>query len=144
MKEEGSFKCIKPIIFGKDDEQFFKELNDTGYFDKDWNEKIKKLMKADFYAPRVEDEQGFNEKQKGDILYIVKNYIDNKLDQSVETIKDIAQDIRKNIKNIEVSKEQTATTQEETTATKQKDDNEPSEGAKLAYESILAFRNKKD
>ena len=40
MDNNVTFKRVKSIVFGKKDEDLFNSLNKSGYFDKNWNNKI--------------------------------------------------------------------------------------------------------
>jgi hypothetical protein len=76
VDDNSTFKRVKSIVFGKHDEEFFNELNNTGYFDRNWNNKIKELIKADFYGSKEKD-MPFTEEQENAIVDIIKRYIKN-------------------------------------------------------------------
>ncbi len=73
MDDNVTFKRVKSIVFGKHDEDFFNELNNSGYFDKNWNNKIKELIKLDFYSTK-EKPLIFTEEQESAIIDIIKKY----------------------------------------------------------------------
>jgi len=73
MDDNATFKRVKSIVFGKHDENFFNELNNSGYFDKNWNNKIKELIKSDFYCSK-ENPVIFTEEQESAIIDIIKKY----------------------------------------------------------------------
>jgi hypothetical protein len=74
VNDSVTFKRVKSIVFGKNDEDFFIELTDSGYFDKNWNCKIKDLIKADFYG-RKEKIEPFTKEQESAIVDIIKRHI---------------------------------------------------------------------
>jgi hypothetical protein len=74
MGNNVTFKRVKSIVFGKQDEDFFYELNKSGYFDKNWNNKIKELIKSDFYGSK-ENLMTFTKEQENSIVDIIKKYI---------------------------------------------------------------------
>ncbi|MBU3179910.1 hypothetical protein [Clostridium psychrophilum] len=76
MDNNVTFKRVKSIVFGKQDENLFNELNKSGYLDKNWNSKIKELIKSDFYG-RKERLGTFTKEQEIGIEDIVKKYIKN-------------------------------------------------------------------
>jgi len=76
MGNNVTFKRVKSIVFGKQDEDLFDELNKSGYFDKNWNSKIKQLIKLDFYGSK-EKSVIFTEDQESVIVDIIKKYIKN-------------------------------------------------------------------
>ena len=71
-----TFKRVKSIVFGKNDEDFFDELNNSGYFNKNWNNKVKELIKSDFYGSK-EKPVIFTQDQESVIVDIIKKYIKN-------------------------------------------------------------------
>lgn len=76
MGNKVTFKRVKSIVFGKQDEELFDELNKSGYFDKNWNSKIKELIKSDFYNSK-ENLVTFTKEQEIGIVDIIKKYIKN-------------------------------------------------------------------
>jgi len=76
MDNNVTFKRVKSIVFGKKDEEFFNELNKSGYFDKNWNNKLKELIKSDFYGSK-EKLVTFTKEQEIVIVDIIKKYIKN-------------------------------------------------------------------
>ena len=76
MDNNVTFKHVKSIVFGKKDEDLFNELNRSGYFDKNWNSKIKELIKSDFYG-RKETLVTFTKEQESAIVDIIKKHIKN-------------------------------------------------------------------
>jgi len=76
MDNNVTFKRVKSIVFGKKDEELFNELNKSGYFDKNWNNKIKELIKSDFYGSK-EKLVTFTKEQEIVIIDIIKKYIKN-------------------------------------------------------------------
>jgi len=76
MDNNVTFKRVKSIVFGKQDEDLFNSLNKSGYFDKNWNNKIKELIKSDFYG-RKEKLVTFTKEQEIGIVDIIKKYIKN-------------------------------------------------------------------
>jgi hypothetical protein len=76
MGEKVTFKRVKSLVFGKQDEDLFNELERSGYFDKNWNNKIKELIKSDFYASK-ESVVTFTKEQEIGIVDIIKKYIKN-------------------------------------------------------------------
>ena len=76
MGNNVTFKRVKSIVFGKQDEDLFDELNKSGYFDKNWNNKIKELIKSDFYGSK-ENLVTFTKEQEISIVDIIKKYIKN-------------------------------------------------------------------
>lgn len=74
MDDNGTFKRVKSIVFGKHDESFFYELNAAGYFDKNWNNKIKELIKADFYSSKGKTIT-FTQEQENAIIDIIKKHV---------------------------------------------------------------------
>jgi hypothetical protein len=74
VNDSVTFKRVKSIVFGKNDEDFFIELTDSGYFDKNWNCKIKDLIKADFYGHKGKIEP-FTKEQENAIEEIIKRHI---------------------------------------------------------------------
>ncbi|MBU3111604.1 hypothetical protein [Clostridium lacusfryxellense] len=101
MANKVTFKRVKSIVFGKQDEDFFNELNKSGYFDKNWSNKIKQLIKSDFYG-RKEDLVIFTKDQENVIVDIIKKYIkDIKLPLNDNAIDEVVCDKE----NIDKSKE---------------------------------------
>jgi hypothetical protein len=76
MDNNVTFKRVKSIVFGKQDEDLFNSLNKSGYFDKNWNNKIKELIKSDFYGSK-EKLGTFTKEQEIGIVDIIKKYIKN-------------------------------------------------------------------
>lgn len=76
MDNNITFKRVKSIVFGKQDEDLFNELNKSGYLDKNWNSKIKELIKSDFYGSK-EKLMTFTKEQESSIVDIIKKYIEN-------------------------------------------------------------------
>jgi len=76
MGNKVTFKRVKSIVFGKQDEELFNELNKSGYFDKNWNNKVKQLIKSDFYGGN-ENLMTFTKEQEISIVDIIKKYIKN-------------------------------------------------------------------
>lgn len=76
MDNNVTFKRVKSIVFGKQDEDLFNELNKSGYLDKNWNSKIKELIKSDFYGSK-EKLVTFTKEQEIGIVDIIKKYIEN-------------------------------------------------------------------
>ena len=76
MDNNVTFKRVKSIVFGKQDEDLFNELNKSGYLDKNWNSKIKELIKSDFYGSK-EKLVTFTKEQEIVIEDIIKKYIKN-------------------------------------------------------------------
>ena len=76
MDNNVTFKRVKSIVFGKQDEDLFNSLNKSGYFDKNWNNKIKELIKSDFYGSK-EKLVTFTKEQEVVIVDIIKKYIKN-------------------------------------------------------------------
>ena len=90
MKENGTFKQVKSIVFGKHDEEFFNQLSKEGYFDRNWNNKIKELIKGDFYG-RKENNKLFTQEQELAIIDIIKrNFSDLKFVNAEEPYKEVA------------------------------------------------------
>ena len=90
MKDNCTFKQVKSIVFGKHDEEFFNELSKEGYFDRNWNNKIKELIKADFYG-RKENDTLFNHEQELAIIDIIKKHFsDFKFVHAEESYKEVA------------------------------------------------------
>lgn len=83
MADTTTFKQVKSIVFGKHDEAFFNELNDSGYFDKNWNNKVKDLIKSDFYDSK--GTSGFTKEQENAIINIIKAYIK---DANISSVKE--------------------------------------------------------
>ncbi len=101
MANKVTFKRVKSIVFGKQDEDFFNELNKSGYFDKNWNNKIKELIKSDFYGSK-ENLVIFTKDQENVIVDIIKKYIkDIKLLPNDKAIDEVVCDKE----NIDKSKE---------------------------------------
>jgi hypothetical protein len=73
VKDNGTFKQVKSIVFGKHDEELFNQLSKEGYFDRNWNNKIKDLIKADFYG-RKENNTTFTQEQEKAIIDIIKRH----------------------------------------------------------------------
>ena len=76
MGNKVTFKRVKSIVFGKQDEDLFNSLNKSGYFDKNWNNKVKQLIKSDFYGGK-ENLMTFTKEQEVSIVDIIKKYIKN-------------------------------------------------------------------
>jgi len=76
MDNNVTFKRVKSIVFGKKDEDLFNSLNKSGYFDKNWNSKIKELIKSDLYGSK-EKLVTFTKEQEIVIVDIIKKYIKN-------------------------------------------------------------------
>ncbi len=76
MDNNVTFKRVKSIVFGKQDEDLFNSLYKSGYFDKNWNNKIKELIKLDFYGSK-EKLVTFTKEQEIGIVDIIKIYIKN-------------------------------------------------------------------
>ena len=76
MDNNVTFKRVKSIVFGKKDEDLFNSLNKSGYFDKNWNSKIKELIKSDLYDSK-EKLVTFTKEQEIVIVDIIKRYIKN-------------------------------------------------------------------
>jgi len=76
MGNNVTFKRVKSIVFGKQDEDLFNSLNKSGYFDKNWNNKVKQLIKSDLYGGK-ESEIMFTKEQEIGIVDIIKKYIKN-------------------------------------------------------------------
>ncbi len=76
MDNNVTFKRVKSIVFGKQDEDLFNSLNKSGYFDKNWNNKIKELIKSDLYGSK-ENPVTFTKEQEIGIIDIIKKYIKN-------------------------------------------------------------------
>jgi len=74
MGNDVTFKRVKSIVFGKQDEDLFNALSKSGYFDKNWNSKIKELIKSDLYGTK-EDLSTFTREQENSIVDIIKRYI---------------------------------------------------------------------
>lgn len=74
--KETAFRKVKSIVFNKDDEDFFNKLSEAGYFDKTFNERIKKLIRDDF-EKNVGSTPAFTKEQEEAILTIVKNNFKN-------------------------------------------------------------------
>jgi len=101
MGNNVTFKRVKSIVFGKQDEHLFNELNKSGYFDKNWNNKVKELIKSDFYSNK-ENIVIFTKEQESVIVDIIKKYIkDINLSSNDEVVNEIACDKE----NIDKSKE---------------------------------------
>ena len=101
MGNKVTFKRVKSIVFGKQDEDLFNSLNKSGYFDKNWNNKVKQLIKSDFYGGK-ESLMTFTKEQEASIVDIIKKYIKNtELLPSGEAITEVACDKE----NIDKSKE---------------------------------------
>ena len=101
MANKVTFKRVKSIVFGKQDEDLFNELNKSKYFDKNWNNKIKELIKSDFYASK-ENLVIFTKDQENVIVDIIKKYIkDIKLSPNDKVIDEVVCDKE----NIDKSKE---------------------------------------
>lgn len=71
-----TFRKVKSIVFNKDDEEFYNTLEKIGYFDKTFNERIKKFIKDD-----IENNKGstsvFTKEQEEAILSIIRNNFKN-------------------------------------------------------------------
>jgi hypothetical protein len=92
MDDNSTFKRVKSIVFGKHDEDFFNELYIAGYFDKNWNNKIKDLIKADFYGSR-EKTMTFTQEQENAIVDIIKRHItDIRPSSDKQAIDDVVSD----------------------------------------------------
>ncbi|MGH4050762.1 MAG: hypothetical protein ACREVX_05320 [Clostridium sp.] len=76
MGNKVTFKRVKSIVFGKQDEELFNELNKSGYFDKNWNNKIKELIKSDLYGSK-KNLMTFTKEQELSIVDIIKKYVKN-------------------------------------------------------------------
>lgn len=76
MGNNVTFKRVKSIVFGKQDEDLFNELKKSGYLDKNWNNKVKDLIKSDFYGSK-ENIVTFTKAQESVIVDIIKKYIKN-------------------------------------------------------------------
>ena len=76
MDNNITFKRVKSIVFGKQDEDLFNELNKSGYLGKNWNSKIKELIKSDFYGSK-DKLVTFTKEQEISIIDIIKKYIKN-------------------------------------------------------------------
>lgn len=101
MDDNSTFKRVKSIVFGKYDEDFFNELNDSGYFDKNWNTKVKELMKSDFYSSK-ENLGIFSIEQENAILEIIKKYLKN---INLSSIKEIDNEVIADKEDISKSEE---------------------------------------
>ena len=100
-----TFKRVKSIVFGKQDEDFFNELNKSGYFDKNWNNKMKELIKSDFYE-RKESLVTFTKEQESSIVDIIKKYIKYiKLSTNGKIVNEVINEIVCDKENIDKSKE---------------------------------------
>ena len=96
-----TFKRVKSVVFGKQDEDFFSELKKSGYFDKNWNNKVKELIKSDFYGSK-ENIVTFTKAQESVIVDIIKKYIKNiKVSSNNEVVNEVVCDKE----NIDKSKE---------------------------------------
>jgi hypothetical protein len=92
-----TFKRVKSIVFGKQDEDLFNELNKSGYLDKNWNSKIKELIKSDFYGSK-EKLVTFTNEQEICIVNIIKEYIKGiKLSPNDKCDNEIASDKEENM-----------------------------------------------
>ncbi|MCB2295782.1 hypothetical protein LGK95_20105 [Clostridium algoriphilum] len=92
MDNNVTFKRVKSIVFGKQDEDLFNSLNKSGYFDKNWNNKIKELIKSDFYGSK-EKLVTFTKEQEIGIVDIIKKYIKNiNLSPNDKFVKDVFSD----------------------------------------------------
>jgi|GEM_PF-3039277 len=101
MDNNVTFKRVKSIVFGKQDEDFFNSLNKSGYFDKNWNNKIKQLIKSDFYGSK-EKLVTFTKEQEIVIVDIIKKYLKNiKSSLNDKFVNEVASDEE----NIDKSKE---------------------------------------
>ncbi|MBU3181731.1 hypothetical protein [Clostridium psychrophilum] len=97
MDNNITFKRVKSIVFGKQDEDLFNELNKSGYLDKNWNSKIKKLIKSDFYGSKKKLVT-FTKEQEICIVNIIKKYIkDIKLSPNGKCDNEIASDKEENM-----------------------------------------------
>ena len=72
MDNNVTFKRVKSIVFGKKDEDLFNSLNKSGYFDKNWNSKIKELIKSDLYGSILLESNSLQKKLPTDISIEVR------------------------------------------------------------------------
>lgn len=94
--KETAFRKVKSIVFNKDDEEFFNKLSKAGYFDKTFNERVKKLIKADF-EKNAGSTSAFTKEQEEAILAIIKSNFKN-----ISVDKD--EDIKKEEEEVKPSK----------------------------------------
>jgi len=101
MGNNVTFKRVKSIVFGKQDEDLFNELKMTGYFDKNWNNKVKELIKSDFYGCK-ENIVTFTKEQESVIVDIIKKHIKN---INVSSNDEVVNEVVCDKENIDKSKE---------------------------------------
>lgn len=96
-----TFKQVKSIVFGKQDEELFNKLKNSGYFDKNWNNKVKELIKSDFYSSK-ENIVTFTKEQESVIVDIIKKQIKN---INLSSNKNVVNEVVCDKENIDKSKE---------------------------------------
>ena len=101
MSNNVTFKRVKSIVFGKQDEDLFNELKKSGYLDKNWNNKVKDLIKSDFYGSK-ENIVIFTKAQESVIIDMIKKYIKN---IKVSSNDEVANEVVCDKENIDKSKE---------------------------------------